>query len=377
MKKIIALVLVAVLAVFALAACAPVEPVYTVVVGVDRTEEEGAVVDTVVLLVLDEDGKIVKASIDTLEVKSSQTAAQLSKKAKGDDYGMKKGNGAGYGSANYEWYEQAAAYEAALVGKTKDEALALEAKAGVLETTCTIGIEEFEAAVANAFESANKKTVKVAESVAVELALTSTYTDGAFSINYVATATVGEEKVLHIVKSATGHNEAGELLNYNCGVSITKPISGNSSNANVAIFEADIMYVSVDAIDDIQITFNSVSTSPILGLFRPVAKEAGSAIKNNGSTGTTSGETSAKVGEWFHLRIEYRVTETNADGAPTSIEVKYFIGDDVIVSTTAYKTPLRLSELTKASLSFNKLNKGEYYVDNVCFRLDYVEPVAQ
>lgn len=194
MKKIIALLLVAVLAVLSLAACAPATPEYTVTVGVDRTEEEGAVVDTVVLLVLDKDGKIVKAAIDTLEVKSTQTEAQASKKDKGDSYGMKEGNG--WGKAKYEWYEQAAAYEAALVGKTKDEALALEAKAGVLETTCTIGIDEFEAAVANAFENASKKTVKVVEGedVVVSLKLTSTYADAAFSINYVASATVGEEK---------------------------------------------------------------------------------------------------------------------------------------------------------------------------------------
>ena len=196
MKKIIAFLLVAVLAVLSLAACAPATPEYTVTVGVDRTEdaEDGSVVDTVVLLVLDKDGKIVKAAIDSLEVKSNQTEAQISKKDKGDSYGMKEGNG--WGTAKYEWYEQAAAYEAALVGKTKDEALALEAKKGVLETTCTIGIDEFEAAVANAFENASKKTVKVVEGedVVVSLKLTSTYADAAFSINYVASATVGEEK---------------------------------------------------------------------------------------------------------------------------------------------------------------------------------------
>lgn len=191
MKRIIALVLVVVLAALSLAACAPATPEYTVAVGVDREADATEVADTVVILVLDKDGKIVKASIDTLAVKPSQTAAQQSKKDLGDAYNM-----VAYGGATYEWYKQAEAYEAALVGKTKDEALALNAKEGVLETTCTIGIESFEAAVANAFDSDAKKTVKIVEGVDVVVALkvVSTYTDGAFSINYTASATVGEEK---------------------------------------------------------------------------------------------------------------------------------------------------------------------------------------
>ncbi len=199
--------------------------------------------------------------------------------------------------------------------------------------------------------------------------------EGIVGTNEWSIATVGEEKVLHIVKGATGVDESGALLNYNCGVSLSKPITKLSDNANVAVYEADVMIVSLTAADHIQILFNDTSATPILGLFKPTGIEVGSVIKNE-SNGTASGETSAKVGEWFHIRVEYRVTGSDADGNATSIEVKYFIGDDeAIVSTTAYKDNLmKLSDIKTCSLAFNRQYKGEFYVDNVSFRLEYVEP---
>ena len=201
--------------------------------------------------------------------------------------------------------------------------------------------------------------------------------EGIVGTNTWDIATVGEEKVLHIVKGATGKNAEGAILNYGCGVSMSVPVQSVAEGANVLVFEADVMYLSVVAADDLQIIVNSTSKSPFVGLFKPTATAEGSAIKNNNSTGTSSKETSAKVGEWFHIRVEYWITARDEAGKPTAYEVKYFIGEDAPIVSTAVRTGtsiIDLNELTTVSMSFNRSNLGEYYVDNVDCRLDYMEP---
>lgn len=79
---------------------------------------------------LDADGKIVAASSDCVQVKFTfdaagastydLTKAASSKKELGDNYGMKA-----YGGAAKEWYEQAAAFDAACIGKTAGDVNAL------------------------------------------------------------------------------------------------------------------------------------------------------------------------------------------------------------------------------------------------------------
>ncbi len=107
--------------------------------------------------VIDKDSKIVAAATDALQAtvkfdiagvcKTDTTVAMSTKKALGENYGM-----ATYGSdlngdgTIKEWHEQAAAFDAALIGKTASEITGLEKDGyGIdsLQTAgCTIGISD-------------------------------------------------------------------------------------------------------------------------------------------------------------------------------------------------------------------------------------------
>ena len=92
----------------------------------DAGEKDGnAQVDSIaVAVVVDAEGKIVNCMIDTAQNKMAFTAEGKvvmkdefkTKKELGDDYGMKAASGIGK-----EWFEQAAAMEAYVTGKTADE----------------------------------------------------------------------------------------------------------------------------------------------------------------------------------------------------------------------------------------------------------------
>ena len=108
---------------------------------------------TVFASAVDANGKIVAASSDCVEVAFTfttagastldTTKAVLSKKQQGDNYGMKSP----YGSAK-EWYDHAAAFDAACIGKTPAEVAGLMAEDGKGVDTlkaagCTIYITGF------------------------------------------------------------------------------------------------------------------------------------------------------------------------------------------------------------------------------------------
>ena len=142
------------------------------------------------------------------------------------------------------------------------------------------------------------------------------------------------------------------------------------------IFEADVKYVSVAYADYIQIGANGNSNTPFLALLKPASTADGAVIKN-ASTGTESSNTSAKVGEWFHIRIEYRVTATDESGTPTAIETKFFFGEDeALVTNTVQKKMLKVSDINYVGFAFNNKNLGEYYVDNLSLRLEYEAPAV-
>ena len=126
------------------------------------TNGEGAAALTVAAVLLDSDGKIVKCAFDTMENKVAFTSKGKYVKANefktkyelNDDYGMKA-----YGGATKEWYEQADAFAATVVGKTSDEVNALVADGGkgnadVVNAGCTIIISDFVKAIVKAIENA-------------------------------------------------------------------------------------------------------------------------------------------------------------------------------------------------------------------------------
>ncbi len=126
------------------------------------SEGSGEAVTTVAAVLVDADGKIVKCVIDTTANKAGFTAEGKfveagefkTKYEQGDDYGM-----VAYAGAAKEWYAQADAFAATVVGKTAAEVKALVASDGkasddVINAGCTIGVSDFVVAVAEAVENA-------------------------------------------------------------------------------------------------------------------------------------------------------------------------------------------------------------------------------
>ena len=117
---------------------------------------------TTAAVVLDAEGKIVAVKLDVAQNKMDVTDGQvdtektfLTKVELGDDYNMVKFSG-----CTYEWYEQAAAFEQYVIGKTADEVEAMETVVNEsghtvttdeeLYATCSISIGDFKEAVVKA-----------------------------------------------------------------------------------------------------------------------------------------------------------------------------------------------------------------------------------
>ena len=195
MKKILALVL-ALAMVATFAACGTNEPATAeyklgvgTVVSLDESKDTTAQADTTVAaVIIDADGKIVACDIDVAQTKVTFEKGKVTKldevdlrtkTEKGADYGMAAAvnygmdwNGDGVVK---EWFEQAAAFEAYVVGKTADEVAAIKTKevegkgyviaddADLLNAGCTIQIAEFVNAVVAACKDDQAKTFTAAE----------------------------------------------------------------------------------------------------------------------------------------------------------------------------------------------------------------------
>ena len=108
---------------------------------------------TVFAAAVDKDGKVVAASSDCVEVTFTfdtkgvatldTSKAVVSKKEAGTNYGM-----VAYGGAKKEWFEQAAAFDAACIGKTADEIAGFVGEDGkgtadIQSAGCTIYVTGF------------------------------------------------------------------------------------------------------------------------------------------------------------------------------------------------------------------------------------------
>lgn len=168
---------------------APVEAEYKlgmgVVVNADEAKAGTAQVDsTVAAVVTDKDGKIVACRIDALQNKATITEGVLastnltSKADLKENYNMAK-----YGQAMdwngdgkvLEWYLQAQAFEAYVVGMTSAQVAAIETAAtgaqgyiiatdkALLDAGCTIQIGDFKEAVVKAIADAQGTTFKTSK----------------------------------------------------------------------------------------------------------------------------------------------------------------------------------------------------------------------
>lgn len=220
MKKILAFALFLCMA-LTMVACGAKEAEYKLGMGiaVDMSESAtgNAQVDaTVAAVVTDADGKIVLCRIDVAQNKMNvkdgavDTAATFkTKMEKGDEYGMAAAvnygmdwNGDGVVK---EWYEQAKAFEAYVVGKTVAEVKAFGTKEvegkgyvissddALLSAGCTIQITDFINAVVKACEDAQGMSFKAVE--------------GTFTLGVAAKTTAAESK-------APTAEEAGTVAMY-------------------------------------------------------------------------------------------------------------------------------------------------------------------
>ena len=167
-----------------------------VVVSMDSSKTGLAQVDaTVAAVVTDADGKIVACRIDVAQSKMNvtdgavDTAATFKTKMElGDAYGMapakidNDGNG-----VTKEWYEQAKAFEAYVVGKTVAEVEAIKTQeAGghqiavdqaLLDAGCSMQITDFIAAVVKACKDEQGMSFKTASEFTLGVAATTTAAD--------------------------------------------------------------------------------------------------------------------------------------------------------------------------------------------------------
>ncbi|SHK24099.1 hypothetical protein SAMN02745227_01870 [Anaerobranca californiensis DSM 14826] len=134
-----------------------------------ETLAQAQVDTTMAATAFDKDGKVVGTLIDVAQVRvafdaegkvtSDKTAEILTKKKRGDNYGMKRVSNIGK-----EWYEQIAALENWMVGKTISEITGLKTKVvddahqhvpdvPELTSSVTITVESYLAAVKKAFDT--------------------------------------------------------------------------------------------------------------------------------------------------------------------------------------------------------------------------------
>ena len=117
--------------------------------------------------------------MDVTDGQVDTAATFLTKLEKGDDYNMVK-----YSDATHEWYEQAAAFEQYVVGKTGAEVAAMETVVNeeghavttdeTLYASCSISISEFQEAIAKACEDAQGQTFTSDGNFKLGLAINST-----------------------------------------------------------------------------------------------------------------------------------------------------------------------------------------------------------
>jgi hypothetical protein len=163
--------------------------VYTDVSKASNAEGEangqGKAAITVAAITVDANGKIVACELDTADNTVAYTGegkaiANDSFKTKyelGKDYNM-----VAYGNATKEWFEQADAFEALVVGKTLNEIKALVAEGNkgnsdVVSAGCTIMIHEFVFAIEKAYNNAVASNVTAKHTLKLGLHTEQTCTD--------------------------------------------------------------------------------------------------------------------------------------------------------------------------------------------------------
>ena len=136
---------------------------------------------TVAAVLVDKDGKIVKAYIDVMSLALEYTTAGeavantefKSKQELGDAYGMKD---APYGSAK-EWYEHAEIFCNAVVGKSVAEIAGVGSSSELTAAGCTIYVGDFVKAVEKAVNNAKASNATAENALKVGMSVEQTTTN--------------------------------------------------------------------------------------------------------------------------------------------------------------------------------------------------------
>jgi len=159
----------------------------------NHTDEQAAYDAVCAVVVTDSEGRIVECRIDDAQNKMNTDAIESSKEFRSKkelefDYNMVK-----YSEAQYEWFEQVAAFEKYVVGKTAEEVSAIETRVRTADephpgyvvaadetlfAQCSIQITEFKEAVVKACSDSKAQTF--------------TSTDGSFSLGLKLESTAEE-----------------------------------------------------------------------------------------------------------------------------------------------------------------------------------------
>lgn len=251
----VVLVVAVVLGVVLLTGKKPVEEVpqkeYKLGMGVKFGDLTNAQINaTVATVVLDEAGKIVACRIDTVQNKykveedaEEVTFTNLKTKMElGNDYGMAAHGHSLVGNATVkEWFEQAKAFEAWVVGKNVNDIRNMKTQRmengyiiadekDLLDAGCTISIEEFRDAVVKACKDSQATTFKTADTFTLGIAVnnandgSTVAEEGGYTIKMnieFAAAVVADGKVLATLNDALQPqvvvNAAGEVKSRSVG----------------------------------------------------------------------------------------------------------------------------------------------------------------
>ena len=209
----------------------PAEAEYKLGMGIslnmDSSKTGNAQVDACcAAVVLDAEGKIVAAFIDVAQNKMDVTDGQvdtekafLTKLELGDDYNMVK-----FSSATHEWYEQAAAFEQYVIGKTADEVAGIETVLNeeghnvvtdeALYASCSISVSDFQEAIVKACNDEQGMTFTADGEFKLGLAIISTAEESVAATaeeegvvkmysDYAAVVVDAEGKILAALTDAT------------------------------------------------------------------------------------------------------------------------------------------------------------------------------
>ena len=235
MKKILSLVLVLVFALGCFAACGKTEEkAYTLSVAVDdgfTTIGKGNKVTAIaVALVLDAEGKIAAARFDSVQTAFTADASRVDTKVELGD---------AYTGMSASWANEAAAFEAFLVGKTPAEIAALEfvvdgADAGLV-AGCTMrsSMPVFKALVAKAAAYERKVEFKTNDAITLGLAIDTKVTAESAKIasDIAAVVVAGDKVAAAMLDSAEATYALGEDEKYTANYKGSKNEQGDAYDA--------------------------------------------------------------------------------------------------------------------------------------------------